>query len=634
MKRTLALLVSLVLTMACGVALAEQALTVVPESSHPDTLVVGTPTRMSGDFFCDLWGNNTADLDVRAAIHGYNIIAYTSGGVYQVNETVVEDVAVEQGPNGDKRYVFTLNPALQYSDGTPITASDYAFSVLLQASKEVRAIGGTGMTYSALVGYDEYLSGRSAQFSGVNVLSPTSLALTISGSNLPNFYELMLLSVVPYPIQVIAPSVMVVDDGEGAYLDNIDQTNPQPAFTSELLDLTINDPATGYRSHPSVCSGAYTLAAYDPEASEVSLEKNPYFIGNFEGVVPTIEHVVFKQVDNADVIAQLADGSLDIFNKASSAALIDEASHIYTQSLRRYNYLRAGFAYVNFSCEQGPTRFEEVRRAIALSIDEEKLTRDYLGGYGMRVFGYYGIGQWMAYNNLEALNELNTNAMNTNAALNALEDGGWVFNADGTPFVMGIDTLRYKSVDGGLMPLSMKMIDVKDSGISATVRDMLLANLAPLGCELKVEEMSFDEMLKRYYRQEPRDQHILVLASNFRQLFDPTYAFSTLDQHQGYANTTGVRDEALMQLAIDMIRTEPDDADSYFQKWMEFQRRFHEVLPAAPLYSNIYYDITRPDVYNYPIGENWGWAEAVSYVTRIPTEAQADALTEDANWIT
>ena len=55
-------------------------------------------------------------------------------------------------------------------------------------------------------------------------------------------------------------------------------------------------------------------------------------------------------------------------------------------------------------------------------------------------------------------------------------------------------------------------------------------------------------------------------------------------------NRTGIRDKKLAQLAVDMRKTEPGDVLSYCRKWVAFQERWTEVLPAIPVYSNVYFD--------------------------------------------
>ena len=60
-------------------------------------LVVGSTTAMSGAFFTDLFGSNTADMDVRALLHGYNLMSWDNEtGTYQINDSVVAGMAVSR----------------------------------------------------------------------------------------------------------------------------------------------------------------------------------------------------------------------------------------------------------------------------------------------------------------------------------------------------------------------------------------------------------------------------------------------------------------------------------------------------------------------------------------------------------
>ena len=101
-------------------------------------LRVGNPTAMNGDFFTEMFGNDTADLDVRALIHGYNLINWDqSQGIYVVDTSVVDDLMVVEDEEGNESYYFVLKDDLYWNDGTPLTAWDYAFSLLLQMSPEI-----------------------------------------------------------------------------------------------------------------------------------------------------------------------------------------------------------------------------------------------------------------------------------------------------------------------------------------------------------------------------------------------------------------------------------------------------------------------------------------------------------------
>ena len=70
-----------------------------------------------------------------------------------------------------------------------------------------------------------------------------------------------------------------------------------------------------------------------------------------------------------------------------------------------------------------------------------------------------------------------------------------------------------------------------------------------------------------------------------------------------------------------MRKTEPGDVLSYCQKWVAFQERWTEVLPAIPVYSNVYFDFYTTRLQNYRVTENQTWTQAIV----------AAALAENAN---
>ena len=75
MKRLLAMILSLIMVLS-GMALA---------NASEDALVVGSTTRMSGDFFAGLWSSNTADIDVRALLHDAHTVSWLAAGNYDTN---------------------------------------------------------------------------------------------------------------------------------------------------------------------------------------------------------------------------------------------------------------------------------------------------------------------------------------------------------------------------------------------------------------------------------------------------------------------------------------------------------------------------------------------------------------------
>ena len=69
--------------------------------------------------------------------------------------------------------------------------------------------------------------------------------------------------------------------------------------------------------------------------------------------------------------------------------------------------------------------------------------------------------------------------------------------------------------------------------------------------------------------------------------------------------------EELYELAKSMRETDPGDRLTYCQKWVAFQQRFAEVLPAIPVYSNTYYDFYTTQLQNYKVENQMTWTEAI-----------------------
>ena len=351
-----------------------------PEKEYPDELRVGHTTITKGDFFTEMFGNDTSDIDVRALIHGYNLVNWDQNqGVYLIDESVVENTMVVENEVGDKTYFFGLYDDLYYSDGTPITAWDYAFSLLLMMSPEIEQIGGKIYRAEHILGYNEYITGELPYLTGVAVLDDHQLAITLDHNFLPYFFETGLFLCVPYPISVIAPGCKVYAGqagdlgggyGYGIRIGNEDPAQTEPLFTAELLRETILDPETGYNSHPSVSSGPYVLTDYDYQTAHFRI--NEYFKGawiyntlpedfhfdvaDHEGVgsgsvvnshtgpniftmdqvdaegnesqiylvKPTIEKISFSLADNETMAQDLLDGTFHLVNKVTYGPTILE----------------------------------------------------------------------------------------------------------------------------------------------------------------------------------------------------------------------------------------------------------------------------------------------------------------------
>ena len=634
---------------------------VVRKLAEGSKVTVGSGTEVSGNFFTDMWGNNTSDIDVRAMLHGYATVAWTNEASYIPDATAVTVTGTEVDGAGNKTYTFDVNPGLTYSDGTPITARDYAFSVLLQSAPETAAIGAATYGYSQLVGFTAYSNGRSNVFSGVRLIDEDTFSLTIYNGYLPYFYELTYVNVTPYPIGVIAPGFTVADDGDGAYIAPEGEATAGASITSELLKTTILDPDSGYLSHPMVTSGPYQLVSYDRATGTIAFKANRAYKGNYEGQRPLIDEVTLVPIKNAEALAKLEAGELNIVNKISDAAVITEGIARYgEQKLKISNYLRSGYGFIGFAGEQGPTASASVRKAIAHALDKETFAKAFTGDNGQAVYSYYGLGQWMVNQYVNEMSELvTTYPLDLAAARELLEKDGWTLNEKGNKFVEGTDLVRYKLLKGTalraynavenpvieavkvgkntLLPLKLHFAKLKDSQAAKLLDEMLTANLKGLGFDVQITDVDFAEILASVNRQTSRTYNMFAFATNFTYVFDPYFAFNGDPEYQGSLNQYGINDDKLLALALNLRETTPGDEATYSERWLKLMQRYSEVLPTIPLYSNVYYDFAGIEVQGYLPNAHWSWPSALMYaylgeVLELPslTEPGAEAPATEA----
>ncbi len=610
----------------------------------PDQLVVGNPTPLSGNFMTLLFGYNTSDVDVAALLNGYNLIRWDHAyDIFSPDPTVVSGMNVIEKDDsgegnlvpgdetGNRTYVFTLNDELKYSDGTPITAADYAFSILLNTAPAAAELGGNTDHYAAIFGVSAYRAGETKGIAGVRILNDYTLSLTVDKEYLPFYYELGYLRVYPLPPRVLAPGCQVLDDGEGAYIDGV--------FNSTLLQYSLLDERFGYVTHPTIVSGPYELRSYDPETHIAEFEINKQYLGNWQGKRPGIKKLTLKPADNETMIEELEKGEYGLLNKVVKQGTIQDGLNlVHEQNYSMKSYARTGMTFLSFSCEQPGVNDEMVRRAISYCFDKDEVVNRYCGPYGIRVDGYYGVGQWMVQVLTGALSvpypkngeDLDTYEAAWQAlsmdeirkdpqpdveeAIRILEAAGWTMNDYGDPFDIETDDYRCRRNEKGKMDkLDFTLGYPQGNEIGEILNGSFLRNMMDAGIRLTLEPMSWDQILREFYRQDERTCQILYLGSNFFEVFDVRARFDPEDAKKGLTNYSGIADEELFRLACEMAETEPGDNLTYEQRWLAFQKRYQEVLPAIGVYSNAYFDFYTRWLQNYNVSEYITWTDAILY---------------------
>ena len=568
-------------------------------------MVIGSITQVINEFYDTGFSTSETNYNMYDLIHGgYDTVVFSKEGEFQYNDTVVASHEETENEDGTKTYTVTINDGLVWSDGTPITAKDYVFAVLLENSDEMAGVDGypcnTGYSY---VGYDEWLDGSADAFAGVHLVDDMTFSLTVKAEELPYHFDITYATIRPRPLHVIAPECDVEDTENGATITG--------DFTTELLQETINNVDTGYRYNPKVTCGPYLFDNFDEASQQATLKANPEFVGDYRGVKPSIETLVIKTVSSDTMMNELESGSVDLLYSCSGGDTINAGLDLVEEGKAAdTTYMRNGYGKIQFDCSVFPTDSQNVRQAIAYCLDRNEFARQYTGGYGSVVHSFYGLAQWEYQDSVEWINEnLNTYEMNVDAAKELLEADGWNLNADGTPY-SGTGT-RYKDVDGELKPLVITWCNSEGNPVSELLATMLPETMAEAGMELQATTTDFATLQNGILHAGDTMYNMYNLATGFATANSPWYYFSSDEAWMGNYNTNWIADEELNDAVVPLKSIPYEDSEAWLEAWQNFIKVWNEKLPDIPLYSDEYYDFYSTRVQGWENTATWGWQNAV-----------------------
>lgn len=568
-------------------------------------LVIGSTTDLESDFYDASFNNNATNYKLYDLLHGLATVVSDKEGAFVYDPTVVKSHEEKENEDGTKTYTVTINDGLVWSDGTPITAKDYVFQLLLESSDEMNQVDGyPSQAGYSLVGYDDYFAGKSDTFAGVHLVDEMTYSVTVKAEELPYHYDITYAIAMPRPMHVIAPDCDVKDTEKGATITG--------EFTADLLKKTINDPDTGYRHNPKVVCGPYLFDSYDIASRQGTIVVNPKYAGDYRGVKPVIEKVIIKTVKSDTMINELASGSVDLLFQSSGADTINGGLDLVDEGkAQKTTYFRNGYGKVQFDCSQFPTDSANVRQAIAYCLDRNEFARQYSGGYASVVHSYYGLAQWEYQESKDWIEQnLNTYEKNIDEAKKLLEADGWNKNADGSKY-SGTGT-RYKEVDGELKPLVIEWANTEGNPVSELLATMLPEAMKEAGMELKATTIDFPTLLSGIDHTGDKIYNMYNLAIGFSLASSPWYYYSTDPVWmQGGYNSNWIADKELEAAAAALKPIPYEDNEAWLPAWQNFMKVWNEKMPDIPLYSDEYYDFYSTKLKGWESTSVWEWSRAV-----------------------
>lgn len=564
-------------------------------------VVAITPGTLSPDMR-DGWSRNSTNDGFIGLMSGYAIAGYNRERVLDWDPVVVKKHEVTENDDGSKTYRVVLNENLKWSDGTPITAKDYVFCLLLHSSPEFAACEGDATYGWALKGYDEHVSGQSKEFSGVRLLGEYEYSMTIKAEELPNYYELANVSYMPEPLAAIAPGCDVKDDGNGAYLTD--------EFTEDLLRKTLLDPETGFRYKNPVVCGPYKLKSVDLTTETVELEINEEYLGRYDGTKPHIQSIISKPVASETIRDEFEKGTIDFYS-AGSGEKIEAALTKVEEGKLNANYgvvPGTNMTELRYVCDFGPTQFEEVRRAIGYIVDRDELNKQLTGGYGSVIDCYAteATSHYMAVkDDIEA--DLTHYSYDLEKAKQELINGGWTLNEKGEEFKEGVDKYRYKDVNGELMKLKIEVACAEDE-YSKLYNTVIPPEAEKIGMEYKYTSMDFALMINHMNREGVDPTYNIFYSSiGIPEILFYWYAFDDAPELMGLWNVNRISDPELKEIAKKMQYVDPEDLDGFRKLYAEFQKEYNKKLPSLPMGCGVSYMFFNPRLKNFVPRAHDGW---------------------------
>lgn len=650
MKKFLALLLAvvMVLTMvACGEG----------KKKADDQVVIGTSTEASGDWAYSAFvrNPNATDNAVMKLTDDMTTIESNQHGDYVINKTVVKSYERIEEENGNVTYKFVINDGLKFNNGEAVTAENFVAWHMFLTSPAGKEMGVVAPTYNMLPGGLAYRNGETNVLSAVRLYDEKTFSITIAKtgedgetSYLPYYYDLTYAEMRAVNLTYwFGEGWSVKDDGEGVYFVNADGKE----FTAATVGDTVTAGrfATGNR----VTAGPYNLVSFDESSREIVLEVNENYNGNFEGQKPGIKKLVIVKTSDDTVMDMISTGQIQIYSQIADGAQVNAVLDLIeagTIDSSPSQYDRAGYGYLGFSCDFGPTQFTEFRQAVAYLLDRVEFAQTFCKGWGSVVHGPYCTAFTMTAKT-DIDKKVNHYDYNPEKAVELLKQAGFVYNADGSDYVDGSGEVRYAKVteeqakyyesfnkvlaDGTiLMPATINWASSEGNSVSALLTTMLASSEATkaAGVSIVKTEMTFSSLSSYMYRQETNGAvgdftvptyNMFNLATGYNGgVYDESYNW-TLDPEyieQGN-NVQHLYDKELDKLSMDMVYgVEPGDEATYLSLWEKYIIRWKELLPMVPLYSNIYVTVYPNTIDNYAEDSFWGFERAILYANWVGTK--------------
>ena len=505
-----------------------------------DTIIVGLDNPPKGEFL-PMYARTAYDFPAKYLIFSRILKNNETGELIPELAVSMPDISKD-----GKIYTIKLKKNLKFSDGSPLTTKDIAFTYKVMADPSYD--GPMSYYVDKIVGYKDYNSGKSEDFKGITVVDDHTIKI--------EFEEPLVTNLITLNVGIISSKYFAHKKGD--------------------LKPVLN------KMRKPLGSGPYILKKFAPR-QYVELTRNE----NYWDKKPQIKNVIIKYV-NRDVAAQsLAKGEIDMWPEETNPDVISTANR--TGFINRNQYLRHGYGYLNINLNDPVMKDKDVRKALLYGLDRNAILQLYYKGLAIPLDTVCSMTWWMYDKDFDK--KITHYGFNPAKAKKLLDEAGWK---------MGTDGYRYKNGQ----KMTIIWAATKDLDFVDVLMPILLQNWKQLGVDVKVKRLDFNSLMDLLYK-ERKGYSIANLAVGEDVFPNPRETWHSSQDKPGGNNSPHFRSKKADKL-IEKMETDLDK-EKYKADWQEFILYMNEEMPRYVLYSNIYTDLYNDRIKNLKTSPLFRW---------------------------
>lgn len=301
-----------------------------------DTIVFGLADNLPG-VFQPLIASKSTDKDVAGLIYA---------SLLEINdEGEMQPYLAESYEIDGLKISFKLRENAKWSDGTPVTAEDVAFT--FECIMKPGFTGASYSAYTAITGASDCHEGKTDHVEGIKVVDDYNIEFYFDKVYAPTFSDMATRGIIPKHIWEDIP----VSEFENQ---------------TELL------------RNPIGC-GPYKMEEF-VEGQYVNLNANEdFFFGK-----PKTEHLVIKLLSVESVLAEYKNGTIDIAGvKDVKTEDVETIQNEFGMEL--ISFPAAGYQYIGINMRQEVFQDKALREALIYALDRESMVDQILEGRAVTV---------------------------------------------------------------------------------------------------------------------------------------------------------------------------------------------------------------------------------------------------------